>query len=250
MTETVTELSATWSNWWGSPQLLARIVSVGSEQLQMISGEPPHTSVTFTDRSGNVETFPSIDQFLHRCTPEMLAGFLLLICEATTGSSAYMVSFERPKSLWTTSHSSQVKLLVSADLRTNTHHIGALIREISRGYRAFWGESSWSSASSPRTKYLRMGYVFRFIFVGLTCALMGAVFGSAVERIPTDPPSWTGIAAGVVGFLTVLVIDRGIPDVEIADRGRTRLMVLIRRVGATILGGLAAQALALVLGNT
>lgn len=125
-----------------------------------------------------------------------------------------------------------------------------MIRAVGRGYREYWGTCEWPPEVLPRTRYQQIGGLLRILLNLLLAGVLGYALATAATRIAgADPPGVALIGAIVVGAALPIVVDRAVPDVEVALLGRTRLVVVARRLAAAGGGALGAQILAFLAGK-
>jgi hypothetical protein len=229
-----TVLRAEWSNWWGSPQLYARLVARISREV----GEVASTHITF-QTDGHEERFDSVDAFLAQVSPEMLRGFATAECSVRGFACEVELMMRRDL----------VDVEVSApDPQDAQIALARIVEEANRGYRPYWGPAKWPGDVARKTRYQRAGGPMRDLLDVAAAVVFGVVSALAAIRISgqDDLPSWAIALIVMLGANVVLLINRAVPAVEIAMHGRTRLRVLSMRLAGAAGASIVAQVLALV----
>lgn len=230
--------TAKWSNWWGSPQLVGRTAAAIAKAAGV--DEPPKITVAI---GGHYECFSSPDHFIGGVSPEALRRFT-------------RIDISIPGVTWSLSRArrrlgggpASAQLVIEKDLSQSA--VAEMIRAVGRGYRAYWGACEWPQEILPQTRYEQIGGLLRYLFNVALAGALGYALATAATRIAgADPPGVALIGAIALGCAIPPVIDRAVPDVEVAFLGRTRLMVVVRRVVATGGGALGAQILAFLAGK-
>lgn len=238
-----TFVESTWSNWWGSPELLA---CTGNTLIERATrpGEPLAEIEIEIAASGHRERYDSVSAF-GRASPEVLRRFRYARLRTVKGYLALSLELQRPASVWSRQRTSLVKLTVAGGPQVPSAVVVSAARssvaEINWGYRAYWGSSQWHSELGARTMYHRFGFLIRIAAIGALGFVGGFLLVNAADRLWGTAPPLVILAAGALGFLTPFAIDRAIPDVEIAAGGRTRLLTLARWLSATAVASFGVQ---------
>jgi hypothetical protein len=225
-------LQARWSNWWGSPQLYAHLVT----RITREAGGRGSTRIVFRSDTDE-ETFDSVEAFLARVSPEVLRSFGSAEC--TVRGSACAVDLRMDRSSVTVD-------VTGAKPHDVQSALARIIAEANRGYRPFWGPASWPSDVAPRSRYQRLGGHLRDLFDFAVAAAFGVASMLAATHISgaDDHPGWAMALIALLGGGIGFVVNRAVPAVEIAANGRTRFRVISTRLAASAGGWIGAQVLA------
>jgi hypothetical protein len=101
-----------------------------------------------------------------------------------------------------------------------------------------------------RSTYQRYGHAIRNGLRVLIGATVGLSLALAAQRIAgADPPVVAFLVAVLLGGLVPIAVDALLPDVDVALLGRTRIVVVARRLAASAGSALGAQVLAFLAGK-
>jgi len=237
-----------WSNWWGSPQLLARTFAGLADALTEMGGVVVEQRVDVVS-GHHRERFASPDAFVAGASPEALARFTPIEGRVTSTIGDARLVLRRPRHpLISGSRDQRVELFLPA--AESSAALARLIREVSWGYRPYWGASGWPAEVAPRSRYVRLGPSLRVLFHTLVAVAIGVVLAVAARHVTGSAEASGELLAlsAVLSALVPLTVARGVPNIEIAQLGRTRLVALARKLLAAGVGTLAAQLVGLVLG--
>jgi hypothetical protein len=229
-----TVLRAEWSNWWGSPQLYARLVA----RIAREAGDVAATVIAF-EGDGHEERFDSVDAFLEQVSPEMLRGFSTAECSVRGFACEVELVMRR----------NLVTVEVSAPDAQDAHiALARIVEEANRGYRPYWGPASWPGDVARKTRSQRFAGPLRDVLDVVVAIAFGVISTLAAIRISghDELPSWAIALIVVLGANVVYFINRAVPAVEIAQHGTTRLRVLSARLTRSAGASIAAQVLALL----
>lgn len=230
----LTVLRAEWSNWWGSPQLYARLVA----RIAREAGDVAATVITF-EGDGHEERFDSVDAFLADVSPEMLRGFSTAECSVHGFACTVELVMKRDR----------VTVSVGAPDAQDAHiALARIVEEANRGYRPYWGPAGWPGDVARKTRYQRFAGPLRDVLDVAVAVGFGAISTLAAIRISghDELPGWAIALIVLLGANVVYFINRAVPAVEIAQDGTTRLRVLSARLTRSAGASIAAQVLALL----
>jgi hypothetical protein len=249
------DLWATWSCWWGSPQLVAHVARK-AESAIADAGPRRRAHCTITLRVGNdCERFQSTDSFLSGATPEALHRFSLLELRVRGNGIKLCARFERQRRSRLGGGPGQaVHLEVTATNRERGRdacRVGrAVAVSLARGYSRYWA----TSASSPLLREqvgrpLPCHEVITMAATLIVGALLGAGLARVLDHLPgTDLPSQAAIGILVLaGMGYPVLVTQLVPSVEVAPGGRTRLVSVARRTAVTLATFAATNILQLML---
>lgn len=233
---------ATWSCWWGSPQLVAQLARKARSAVAAVGprAEPAfEIALTVGD---DVEHFESADAFLVGASPEALARFELLELRVRGNGVDLRVGFERPKRSRLGGGRGQLVRLDVSTSRPSLHvhacEVGrAVAISIRRGYARYWAGSA--SALELREQVGRSLPAHDLITMVVTLAV-GALLGAGLARLLAILPGVTLSSQVAIGILAVagmgypLLVTQVVPNVEVAPAGRTRVIYVARRTAVAL----------------
>lgn len=250
------ELWATWSCWWGSPQLVAQAARK-AESAIAARGARRRPRCTITLMVGNdSERFKSTDSFLSGATPEALGNFSLLQLHVRGNGVELHARFDRRRRSRLGGGRGQVVGLevTAADCR-HTQDACRVARAVavslSRGYSRYWA----AAASSPLLREQAgrplpgLDAVAMVVIAGVG-ALLGAGLARLLDDLPgieVSSPAMLAILAGA-GMGYPVLVTRLVPNVEVARAGHTRLLSVGRKSMAALATFAASHLLQLIVG--
>lgn len=252
-TPQATEIAAWWSNWWGSPQLLGHLASTLATEVSTLAGLPVALDISVASADQR-ERHASAQDFVLLASPEVVSRFTRIECRAQAEDIEGRIVLVRPRWPWNPGETHMtMRLTAPRQVPDERVHMAArnLIQEGSRGYQPFWGTARWRTDIAERSRYQRLGPGLRVVIDFALAAALGLGTTLAAMRMSgnTDPPHWALGVAVVSGGLIPLVSARILPAVEVAPRGKTRVVVLAQRAAVAAAGALSAQFLAFLAGK-
>jgi hypothetical protein len=238
-------VEATWSNWWGSPQLVASVVSTAEAALSSQSSQA--TSSIAVLAGGYEGLFANAESFVGGVPPEFLSS-LREIVAVSKGEVAGMDFTLSRKRRWFGSSDDGARLRVTASTRAASDRLlEALVPAAARGYQPYWGPCKVpNNVTQPDWVYRKLKAI-RVVLNLIAAAVIGAAVFLATARFSIPGP--VALGAFVLGALTPTLIDSAVPKVEIAASGRTRLRVMLARLIGAVLTAVGAAVVGLFLGN-
>jgi hypothetical protein len=250
------DLWATWSCWWGSPQLVAQAAR-RAESAIAATGPRRRPQCTITLTIGDdCERFKSTDSFLSGATPEALGKFSLLELHVRGNGVDLHARFDRRGRGRLGGGGRQVvHLEVTAADRPRTRDACRVARAVavslSRGYSRYWA----AAASSPllREQAGRPLPGLDAVMMAVIAAV-GALLGAGLARLLDDLP---GIELSSPAMLAILacagmgypvLVSHVVPNVEVARAGHTRLLSVGRKTVAALATFAASHLLQLIVG--
>jgi hypothetical protein len=209
----------------------------------------PSISVFLEATTDATERFTSPDAFIAGVSPEALNRFQRIECVVREREIEITWRLSRPTGAVLRGGRARGLLEVTG---TSLEHesAAAMIRAVNRGYRPYWGPCSWPPEVLAQTFYQRHGAGLRSAFNAALGGMLGLALALTAKRIAGADPPDIGIAVAVLltGLLP-FVVDWAVPDIEVALLGRTRLVVVVRRLAGAAGGALSAQILAFLFGK-
>lgn len=250
------DLWATWSCWWGSPELVAQ---VARKALHVIAAAGPQSemdcAITLTV-GDDCERFRSPNAFVLGASPEALRRFTWLELLVYGNGLALRVSFDRRGrgrlggggdqvvhlEVWPAEDSRQ------SDAVDVARNVAVSLR---RGYARYW--AGCASAPQLRKQAGRPLPAHRFLGT-LVLVGVGALLGAGVARLFDDipgivlsPQAAIAVLAGI-GMGYPALISQLIPNVEVATAGRTLLISVALKSAIAVAGLAGTQLLQLIVG--
>lgn len=231
---------AWWSNWWGSPQLLGRQVRATIDAVARTARGPATGAITVC-AGGHTEDFASPEAFVAGVSPEGLARFTRITATVAGSGLEARLSWERPRRQGASTQ--VVRLRVDARERSAAERVAReVIPVIGWAYRPYWGACGWPDAVTGRSSYERHGANLRYGLIFTLAVVLGVLLARAVDRLPgAGLPSWATALVVASGAVIPLVLDRAVPDVEVAPLGRTRLRAISIRMATAVASALGSQ---------
>jgi hypothetical protein len=231
--------------------LFASLITRTQAEVASIAGEDCSVAISLTGKGGR-ENFDSTHQFLVQVSPEILRRFDR--AEYRVGGPLHAsVVLQRRRFPWTSrSVEEGVKLRVSAEAHVEPAVVeGAmrsLIVEVNRGYKPYWGPSTWSPQVLDRTVWLTRANIARKMLMFLLGAVLGSVVGLLLTRLyGGEAPGW-GFAVVLPALLLPYLVDLAVPNIELAALGHTRAVILARRLIASSLAAVGPPLAAFLFG--
>ena len=236
------DLWATWSCWWGSPELVAQVARKALHAIAA-AGPQPEVDCAITLTVGDdCECFKSPNAFVLGASPEALRRFTWLELLVHGNGLALRVNLDRRGrgllgggdqvvhlEVWPTEDSRQ------SDAVDVARNVAVSLR---RGYARYW--AGCASAPQLRKQVGRPlpahGFLVTLVLFGV-----GGLLGAGVARLFDDIP---GIVLSPQAAIAVLA---GI-GVEVATAGRTRLISVALKSAIAVAGLAGTQLLQLVVG--
>ena len=221
-------LEASWSNWWGSPQLLAGVARSAEEAVRAVGDDAAMSTITVAIRDQPEERYDGRASFVAETSPESLKQFETIVVhtEAAAVDVTFTLSRRREQlSAGEGAHLEVTGTLPDASMLSVTRRVA---HEAGRGYRFFWGSCRLPEAIGRPSLLQRWGAQLRGVINGVVVFAFGAAGFLVTARIGGIP-----LAGPVVAALALVVpfaIDRAIPAVEVAPANKTRLRVVAPRV--------------------
>lgn len=232
---------ASWSSWWGSPELVAQAARAGVRRMREVGrGEAGCRIVMAVD--GDSERFATPDEFLLAATPEGFRRFSSLELLVQGDGCAVAVTFTR----------SAVRLetqLTDEDRRADAVAVAQKVAvALRRGYPRYW---SGCAASAELREHAGRPLPMQGTLVMAAVVAVGTLLGAGVARalaavpgVHLSPPAFMAVLAAV-GLLYPALVARAVLDVEIAPVGSTRLLSVARKSGAALATFAVTQAIQL-----
>jgi hypothetical protein len=216
-------LEARWSNWWGSPQLFASVVSAMEDSLSEHGEGRVSSSIQLVSASGRRQVFEGPDRFLSEHAPEHLRGLQKLAAEARSGER--VIAFELHQERRRLQASGEAVLRIEAEPVAAQSLTAELAPVATAGYHAFWGPCSprelAGNAAEQRLYLVRAGLNC------LVAAILGAGLYLATARF--DVPALAFVAL-LIGLAVPTVIDRIVPQIEVVLGANTRFRAIMRKL--------------------
>ena len=239
------EVSAAWTAWRGSPELIAHVARHAA-RLVDAAGDAAATVCLTVVVQGDPEVFDAPDDFVEHVTPEALRGFDRVSIAVRGNGVGVDVDLGRTESPsdqrvelrvgWRSPEQEQAAVAVAR----------ALAVTLRRGYHRFFGDTTGSSQIGP--EYRGTAVPLRgVLFVAaqfLIGALVGAVFVATVDALVEDDATSEDlltVAVGVVAAVFPFAAAYVVPDVEVAEPGKTRLALVVRWTLRTVAAAVVAQ---------
>jgi hypothetical protein len=239
---------AWWSNWWGSPQLLGRQVRATIDAVERTAPGPASCAITVC-AGGHTEDFASPEALVAGVSPEALARFTRITATIAGSGLEARLSWERPHRQGA---SRQVVRLRVAALEPSAAEGVAreVIPAVGWAYRPYWGACGRPDAVLARSAYERHGPNLRYVLIFALALVLGVLLARAVDRLPgAGLPSWATALVVASGAAIPFVLDRAVPDVEVAALGRTRLRAIGIRMATAVASALGSQLLVWLAGR-
>jgi hypothetical protein len=250
------DLWATWSCWWGSPELVAQVARKALHAIAAVGPQPEaDCSITLTVGDDS-EYFKSPNAFVIGVSPEALRRFTWLELLVHGNGLALRASFDRRGrgllggggdqvvhfEVWPTEASRQ------SDAVDVARNVAVSLR---RGYARYW---AGCASAPPLRKQVGRALPAHGFLVTLVLIGVGALLGAGVARLFDDipgvvlsPQAAIAVLAGI-GMGYPVVISQLIPNVEVATAGRTRLISVALKSAIALAGLAGTQLLQLVVG--
>jgi hypothetical protein len=244
---------ARWSNWWGSPQLLAHTLDGFGDAMEREGATILHRSVVVACGS-HVEEFADPSDFVDRVSPEALARFTEIEGRIETSrGDVRLVMRRRARRIVHGVSGQEVVLDVRPVREADLSHAAAqMIRLVDWAHRPFWGPSSWAPELVARRWHRDHGAILRHLWCWIIALALCAAFLFACARL-VDSHALAlpvTVASGVLGALVPVVTDRAVPNVEITSEAGTRLAAMHSWLLAMLVSALAAQILSMLFGGS
>lgn len=226
---------AWWSNWWGSPQLLARLL-IEVERCGATVGATPSFSIR-NSRRGWVEQYSTAQEFLHQVPPESLSGFDRIECALAGPLDVELVLRRHLMPRRTEEHGVTLRVTSEEGVEESVllSATADLVSAVTRGFKPYWGRSVWPVQVLPRSRWVEHAHLLRRLLLVVLGVLLGMALARIIPQLPgaEDLGGLVPLATLLVGFAVPLVVNAAVPSVEVAAHGRTRGLVLTRRLAAS-----------------
>jgi hypothetical protein len=202
------------------------------QEAASIGSDCPTFAMSLRSRE-HEESFDSPHDFLVRVSPEMLRRFTYAECHVG-GSLSISLVFQRRRFPWQRgiAEGAHVKVTVPgpAESSPGPRVMGALIREMGRGYKPYWGSSDWPETIAPRGIWVKHASLVRQLLLGILGVMLGGVLGLLMTRLfEGAPPAW-GVSLAASTLLLPAIVNVAVPNIELAALGHTRAVILTRRL--------------------
>jgi hypothetical protein len=230
-------LTATWDCWWGSSQLLAQVARKALRELEAIGSRSACQCTLRLKVAQDVETFDSPEAFVIGASPEGLSKFREIEVEASGNGINVTVRFERERRRRIGTERDQAVTLAVTTMdpalaKEATTVAQEIATSLKRGYFRFWADVRSSTEIREQAGKPLRGHA---ALVLVTIALVGALLGAGLVRLLDDLPGIEVPSAVAVALLAGAgmgypwLVERLVPNVEIAALGHTRLISIARK---------------------
>jgi hypothetical protein len=237
-------LEATWSNWWGSPELFATVVGEIETSLGRRAGAATTTILLGTPHREH--EYSALSDF-REVPPERLKGFRRLTASCQGGDWSASFQLSRPNAIASRRDRASLRLVGTGREEDEATLMAALVALVEEGYQPYWGGASIpSEAQADAKKRSALLKAVRPAVDFTLAAVLGAALFLATQRfaVPFVAP-----LAGVAGLLIPPTIEAVVPRVEIAPGGQTRLRTIRKRLLGSLAAAVGAAVLSLFTGS-
>jgi hypothetical protein len=223
-------LEATWSNWWGSPQLFATVASAIEKSLADGGGTQPTASISLVSADGYEQSFDGAADFISAHPPDHLGSFRQLAAKAGSGGCEVTFELNREQRLWSSDGEAMLRV-VTADRDAAKRTTEKLLPVAASGYKSFWGPCSIPGDLGPKGIRRRL-HLARTALNAAVAAILGAALYLATAKY--EIPG-LALVALLIGLAVPTGIDRVVPEIDIAPGGRTRFRAIVNRLSLAVL---------------